>query len=238
MTIFTIKEGAYASVKSKAIRNLILTMPFSILLLFFMGLFDDRNEISTHYLTIPVIIILFVYSTFNALKKQKEILESYKLTITENEITRQQANAPDVIISRNFIGSISKTSKGDIIIKGIDANEQIAVPLLIDRFDELEQLLTSWKEFSLPEKSFLQRNLTAVIVVGLASLIAVNTITNKALLLVSAAVFCATMIWSATELRRNPDTPPKLRKFWGWLIFIMIVVILNAVGRVWIFPVQ
>ena len=96
---------------------------------------------NTLLFVIPFIVLFLGFSVFRTLKKQKQMLMSYSVTISDSEIRREQLNSPPLSISFMEIKDITKTAKGGFIIRGIKRMDVINIPYWIDNPSELEQRL-------------------------------------------------------------------------------------------------
>lgn len=64
------------------------------------GILSSNHDTGNSWLyAMPIFAILFGISTYRSMKKQKKFLETYKVIISDNEITREQMNTPPLTIS-------------------------------------------------------------------------------------------------------------------------------------------
>ncbi|MEY4926201.1 MAG: hypothetical protein RI894_637 [Bacteroidota bacterium] len=106
-----------------------------------MGVFvfnstGQDGQMSVLSSVIPISLAALSLSIYSSINKQKLLFESYKLSISEDGITREQLNTPTINIPYSDINSIIKDSKGNFAIKGATALDTIGVPYLIDNYEQ------------------------------------------------------------------------------------------------------
>lgn len=66
----------------------------------------DSDDFSMFPIFLPVIAIVVSTSVYRMLKQQKQLFESYVLSIDETSITREQRNTPTITISKWEVSEI------------------------------------------------------------------------------------------------------------------------------------
>lgn len=84
---------------------------------------------------------IFTWLLRKQIRKEKLIFESFKLTLDENRIIKEQSDSPKVIFTFDKIKSITKKPNGSIVIVNKDASELIEISQYINDFDILEHRL-------------------------------------------------------------------------------------------------
>src|SRR3989442_9735237 len=99
-------------------RLLIRSIPTVLIAIFiWLSIFHIQGSSAyvdaTFYITPVVLIIgIFGFSIWRGIKRQKALLESYELTISDTLICREQLNTPDISILVTEVVEIAKHPKG------------------------------------------------------------------------------------------------------------------------------
>ena len=225
MQTFKIRQSGF-----KEIRKTILarTIPLLLIVLAFGITIASRSldytDILPYY--IPFIIILLALGIYRGLNRQKKLLTSYTLTITNNLITREQVNTPTISIYFNNIKEISKNKNGVFTIKGIDKEDVIIIPSQIDNYFQLEATLQSISQIVAKDKvSLFQKyqSLTSLLTVGL--MLCVYTVNNKIIVALTGTMLITIMIWSLIKIRNSKNIDSKTKKIFWWSLIVLASVI-------------
>jgi len=106
-------------------------------------------------LTVGIVLFGLRYTLGN--KRRRKILESYKLTLTENELSCEQLYRQPVTISLNSIVSISKNANG-MLIKGFDPGSAITVPSSLEDYDSFAEKISAYMPVSGDEQGFWKKS--------------------------------------------------------------------------------
>jgi len=218
----------------KEIRKTLLTKSLPLLLLTVLGGLaiihfttnEQQKDLSTYQFLIPVISGLLVLSTYLAIKRQQQLFESYRLTLDDNNITREQYNTPTISIPIAEIREIIKNSNGSIIIKGNSTINSIGVPSQISDPEKLESLLNQLKPISNKTKEpFFQKfsGLFSVLLLGLMGAVFLSS--NKIVVGICGPVLLIVLGYSIFETQRSKNIDNKTKKGMWWLLVIIISII-------------
>ena len=111
-----------------------------------------------------------VFRLYRGVNRQKEIFDSYVLTLNNNAITREQYNTSTITISNAEISEIIKKSNGSFTIKGKSTVDVIVVPSQIDEYEKLEKALADIRQITTKSSEpFLQKysRLLSILTIGL-----------------------------------------------------------------------
>jgi hypothetical protein len=168
---------------------------------------------------------LIGFSLWWGVKKQKKLLESYELTISDKLICREQLNTPDISILVTEVVEIIKHPKGGFSIKGSRNNGTILIPLQIENYEQLETTLQQIHPITIKSHySNYQKFKPLLGILGGGLMICVYAVNNKAVVGVAGSLSTALMIWSLvrTQKDKNIDRKTKNR---AWIILIVIASI-------------
>jgi hypothetical protein len=233
MQQYRLRWEEYTVLKKKV---LVRIMPFMIIIAVILCVTQGYNprtgEIS--WLSILGVLAIFTlfcwWSIYRILNRQKKIFETYRLTVHDNLIIREQYNSPKIEIYVSEITSMSKSTVNHIVIRGKSPNEIIYVPPQLENYEELERRLEGFMLIvPSPKKTFFQRYqpfvLLLVLVLFVASLGATNAIVSAACGL--PVVGICLYIFFAGQQNKNYDKRAK-RSLWSFLL-ISILVTANIV---------
>ena len=172
---------------------------------------------------------LFVFTIYMSLKKQKASLESYRLTITDDALTREVLNTDTITIVRRDVQEIIQNANGSLTIIGASKINAIGVPAQIERKEELTSLLTAIMPFtvktSTPWLAKFQFPI-ALLIVGLLFLS--FYVNNKFIAAIGAFVFCVVMIFSFIVIQKSKNVDKKIKRM-SYIMFIPLLSIIYSV---------
>ena len=102
---------------------------------------DNSSDVNILPMTIPFFAVVVGLSLYRGVNRQRSLLESYQLVLTNNLVTREQLNTQTISIYFNDIKEIVKNKNGSFIIKGKDPTDLIAIPAQIENYTEIENIL-------------------------------------------------------------------------------------------------
>jgi hypothetical protein len=175
---------------------------------------------------IPVMAVLFTFSIVRGLKRQRRLLMSYSVTLSNSEITREQLNTPPLTINFMEIKEILKTKKGGFMIKGRSKTDVIHIPYLIDNAGDLEEALAKFAPITMHVRESQQRWLKlAPAVLGLGGFVTLLITKNNFVAVVAGVVVIAMFTLRFIELVTNKNVPTNLkRRGWTYLLIIVLVI--------------
>jgi len=192
----------------------------------------------TPWIVFGALAVYFTFSLTRMFKKQKTMLESYRLTITENEITREQMNTPPLTISFMEVKEIMKTRKGSFIVRGISKTDLIQIPAWVDDTAGIEEQLQTFSTVT-TAKNFMRRQYGALAIrlLALAMLIVIYTVNDQLIVGICSALLIGLIIWGLNEIRVNKNMPINAKRR-STVVFtlIAIVVVFNLISKLWLFP--
>lgn len=184
--------------------------------------------------TLIIMIPASGVSLYYNLKREKRTYESFRLTITEDAVIREQANTPTITIPRNRITEIFRTGSGIICIVGDSKINAIGVPLQIENREELERTLSEIRP--IVTKSpwtptvILQLIGLAVVIVGCP----IGLLTeDRIIITVSGIGFCAFFVLGFVLIHRSKHFDRRMKRL-SYLTIIPLLGILSYVVMQWI----
>ena len=147
MQSFAIKPNSFKEIRKATLIRLVPVLAALLLISIVLNVrsVQDPGQADTWLIMIFLITGVFSYSIYTTLKRQKQMLESYRLTITHEDIIREQVNTPDIKITRKSVKEIVKAKNGAFAVIGESKLNAIMIPAQIEQPERLEQLLSEIK---------------------------------------------------------------------------------------------
>ena len=175
---------------------------------------------------IPFLVALFSFSIYRGLKKQRRLLMSYTLTVSDSDITREQFNTPTLVINFMEIKEILKSKKGGFIVKGRSRTDVIYIPYLINDAASLEDELGKFA----PITTYVQESQKKVIgislmLLSLAAFFTLSLTNSKLIAIISGIVVIVLFSLRFFQQITNKSLPTSMkRRIWSYLLVIAVVI--------------
>jgi hypothetical protein len=176
---------------------------------------------------VPVVFILGLlsFSIWRGIKRQKALLESYELTISDQLICREQLNTPDISILVTEVVEIAKYPKGGFSIKGSRNNGTIIIPVQVENYEQLEATLQQIHPITIKRHSFLKKFQSLLSLISLALMVCVFLLTDKIIVGTAGCLLTALMIWSLVRIQKDKNIDRKTRNgMWAILLFLASII--------------
>ena len=190
---------------------------------------DGGNTAAVLPFVIPMSILALGYGLYLGIRRQKELMTSYRLTISGNMITRVQGNTPTISIYFSEVKQILKGKNGGMVVAGKHPGDVIIIPAQIEHATELETELNSiMPVVAAPPLKLLQKYPRLLTIVVLGLMICVFTATNKIVVAVSGIMFVAFFAWAFMLIKKNKNIDGQTKK----KLWIAVLPIAAAIARV------
>ncbi|KUJ61008.1 hypothetical protein AR687_14875 [Flavobacteriaceae bacterium CRH] len=227
--IFKIKESGFEEIKKqliiKSLPTLLVAMSFGFAIVFINA--KEKGDVLTVLpFMIPFILLSMGYGIYKGLKRQKMLFQTFKLTFSENNIVREQANTPTVNIPIADIKSIIKDKKGSYTIKGKTASETILIPAQVGNYEHLEMLFSQIKpveELTLP--TFEEKYRIPILLLMAICMGTVYVSYNKILVGICCVVVSTLLIRSSIQILKNKNIDNKTRRIGYYSLVVLASVI-------------
>ena len=192
-----------------------------------------QGGVGLGYAAVFVLItgIFFAFTIPRNYRQQRELAQSYKLTLQDNTITRTQAGAQEISIARGNIARITELPGRGLALFAANSRLRFGIPATLEGYAELRATLESWHRIEAVASTGLHWQAVAVPLIALAivGLFAIAIISNdKVLVTVSGlaaiivSVASALVLWNSAQV----DTKTKSRL---WLISIPLLGVVAKV---------
>jgi len=229
MEQFKIRQDGFKEIRQAA---LIKAIPFLVIVIsgafaiYYFNPNSQQSNLNGFLIMIPITFCALAFGVYRGLNRQKEIFNSYRLTLDHNGITRERKNTSTITIANSDLSAIIKNSNGSFIIKGNSTENIIGVPSQIEDYEKLEKLLFELKEISTKtSKPLLQKFQGLLTIMTMALMVAVYTSQDKIIVGVSGTVLLIILGYSIFYIQRSKHIDIKTKKGMRWLVIVILSII-------------
>lgn len=229
MQTFKIRQDGFKEIRKKTLLRSIPILLIAVTVGITISTINSRgkdNDVNVLPFVIPLAVLALGFGVYRGMNRQKALLDSYTLTITNNLITREQYNTPTISIYFNEVEEIAKHKNGSFTIRGKDFSDLIGIPTQIDNYSQLETTLEVIKPIMIKNKVPLlekYQSLTGLVTVGL--MLCVYTVECKIIVGLTGSALAALMIWSLIKIRKSKNVDIKTKKSVWWVLIVLASVI-------------
>jgi hypothetical protein len=226
---FKIKENGFDDIKKKMILR---TIPIALiaasggLAISHFNTSGQSSDVNVLPFVIPIIIGAMVFGILKGIKRQKNIFNSYELTIEDERIIRRQDLTSDIEIPFSEIREITKNRNGSLAIKGANSNNSIGVPSQIENLIELESELSKIVEITASDKqTFLQKYSWVLPLLTIGLMMTVYIAKNKVLVGVAGTLLTIGLIYSLVVTQKSKHLDKKTKRGMRLTLIVLFSVI-------------
>lgn len=230
MKEFKIKETGFKEIRKQMLVRMIplvvISASFGLVIVEYNSSNSGRPDINVLPIVIPIILGVFAYGIFKAIRRQKLIYETYVVKMDDACLIREQANTPTIKILYKDIKKITKPKLGGIVIVGNNSSNVIFVPAQIDDMTGFENALLAncTTQISL-SKPLIQKLMTPLVLVILTLMAVTYISTNKILVSISGTILTTIMIFSFIKIQTNKNIDKRTRRSSYWTIIVILSII-------------
>ncbi len=238
MRTFKYDPNRFAELKKIMMgRSLSLPLVAAVALGLYMGFSNGQStadSVNALLIVLPVSILVMVIALGSGLargiKRQRVLYESYRLTIDENSITREQFNTPTIRIMKSDITLIAINPNRSITIKGRDNREVIGIAPQIEDYEGLEQVLREVRPFSDPQQNPLLEKLGRYSGIITVLLFAAVFLSNDKIIVTPCAILLLGLLgWSFVGIRRSRHIDAKTKRGMYFMVFPCFAILAKLV---------
>jgi hypothetical protein len=229
MQEYNMKPDGFKEIRKQILIRTIPIMVVAItvgLLIGSLNSSDKYADINTLPILIPIILLLVGIGLYRGINRQKTLFESYKITIAENLVKREQLNTPIISIYFNDIQEIIQKSNGNFIVKGPEPKNVIIIPAQVNNYSELYNALNQIRPIiTKPSNSLFQKYQFLFVLLTLTLMVLVYTVSNKIVVATSGSFVILILMWSLIIIHTNKNIDIKTKKSSWWALVIVASVI-------------
>ncbi|HEY4108279.1 hypothetical protein [Puia sp.] len=226
MQQFKITPESYKKFRRKWLIKLIPLIAGAITLFILINTrFSLNSDPRTFLLIVTVVVLYSGFNFFRALKKQKEAMLSYSITLTDSEITREQFQTPPLTISFMEVKDIVRMRKGNFRIRGREKTDVIHIPYFIEDYEELQRRLEVFAPVQTNVRDpFFVRFRWVTAVVGIAVLVGFYAAQNPIVSGTCGILVIGFLIRGFYEAQTNKNLPSSAKRR-SWILLLVILAI-------------
>jgi len=226
MQTFTLDPNGFKEVWRKTLR---FTVPLMLLAFSFPWVIAALGDRPSPGESTPILIALFVavfaFSLFRSMKRQKQLWETYELTVDGDTISRKQDNTPIITLNRSEIVEIIENAEGHLQIKTAARTNFITVPSSIREREALIKLLASFGTINKQSRKSVNLLAFLIPVVFVFLMVVLYTATDKKIILASGTLLSLGLIWSFIEMQRSKHLDKRIKRA-SYFIFLVLYSII------------
>ena len=178
------------------------------------------------FIMIPLFLVLLGAGMYRGIQRQKKLFLSYRLTIDEQGITREQANTPIIRLASEEMQEIYKDANGSYAVKGRSINHTILIPAQIENPAALENELAQFLPIvASPRSPTATQALRLLPIATLILMVLVYVPANKIVVAISGTLLLGFLSYSLVVTQRSNHIDGKTKKSM-WISLIVIASIL------------
>jgi hypothetical protein len=229
MPDYRIKPDGFNEIRKLILQRLLIVALVVVSFIVVLTIYNAKEK-EDYIITLPSTIVLFTvifgFSIRRTFKKQKELLDSYALTINDNAITRYQLNTPTITLYHTEIKEILKTKNHRFIIKGKNAEDIIYVPSQIGNYQDLETKLEEIKSISMySTKNLFEKYPVIIIFLILGLMLGVYGSMNKIIVLLCSIPLITIIIWSFLKIQKSKNIESRAKRILWFILIILISIV-------------
>jgi len=194
---------------------------------------NDHSQGLLFYLfLILFFVVILWFSITKSVKRQKEIYNSNRLIVKDGSISLYKNHSPNVTLALAEITQISQDKQGNLLIKGKDARQVIAVSAHLENYDQLKDQLQSFHPIAhAGAPNLLNRYPLFNALIPIALMVAAYVSQNKIIVGASGIILIGILIWSFYKIRTSSQIDAKVKRAAWWLLVVIASLVAVIYGK-------
>jgi hypothetical protein len=216
------------------IRSLLVLVP-AVAVGLYIGLRGAEPAVLSIAIPVSILGVTMAsgFGLLRGIKRQRALYETYRLTVDENAVTREQQNTQTIRLLKSDITLITKNGNGSFTIKGKNPRDVIGIAPQIENYEELELLLRQMRPFSGPVHQPLLERYGRFLALGVLILFAaVFLSTSKTIVTLAGLVLVGLFVWSVIKVQKNKNIDAKTKRSM-YLVIFPIFMIIAKIAFLW-----
>jgi hypothetical protein len=227
MKTYRLSPAYYTALKRRLLLTAIPIISAAGAVGFIAGLLQGGTTLVNAALFAALTGVFFIFTIPRSYIQQRNLAETYKLTVDGDTITRTQNGAQDISITRSGIARITETPDKGLGIIAINSKLRFGIPVTLEGYAELRKTLASWHQIQAvkPRGMHWQAAIVPLVAMALIGLFAVAIISSdKTLVTATGGLALIVSVASALILVNNPQVDAKTKSKL-WLISIPLLAL-------------
>ncbi|RZJ87145.1 MAG: hypothetical protein EOO60_12510 [Hymenobacter sp.] len=172
------------------------------------------------------------YSYFRNLKQQKLAIESYRLVVNADGISRFTILLPPIELAAVEIATITQHAQGNLAITTADKYRAIYVPAHVTDRPALLLELARFAPLTVVEHKTWTEKLMPLIVIGMLGLMGLfYTVSNKIISTITGLLLLGILTWSYWHIWRNKNLPRQSRRLLWFMPLLLLSIAAGMIAR-------
>lgn len=235
MEQFKIRPNGFKEIRKAMLMRSIPMILLAIFVGFAISYFNadtQQSNVNIYPFLVPLTLIALGFALFRIIKKQKEQFESYRLTIDDNGITKEQLHFPTISIATAELTEIRKNANRSFTVKGSSTFHTINIPSQIENYEKLEKLLNEIRPISMISPPALYQKLQGMLSIVVIGCIAVVYISkDKIIVSLSGTVLLAVLGYSFFVLQKSKNVDKQMKKMTWWSVLVIASIIVMMYNK-------
>lgn len=229
MPQFSFRTAGFEEIKKKLIVRMSIVMGTIFVIIIVVPAFmtDEPGRLQTLPYMGLFFMGIYAFSMFNALKRQRRILNSITVTIDDEKITFEKYDTAPLSINNKDIVSITKSSGGSFTVLGQSKLNPIGIPSQMNDYAILESTLNQIRPVIVLTSKTWMEWLTIPIALSGGILIAIFYLsTNNILKLIFAILIVLILSISLALIQLSKKLDRRTKRI-SWISLVVIVVFIT-----------
>jgi Ca2+/H+ antiporter len=228
MQSFRVRPNGFNELRKKTIGVMvcILTIIVLIVVLIFDSSAESADSADTSPYVLTALVVIFGFSVWNAMRRQKKIFESFRLIVDDEALIREQLYTAAITIRKQDIREIIRVSTGQFLIDGGSKLNSIIIPSQIENPDELRRILSEIRPIR--EKTAKAWTSYLILISGLAGMVLlfIGLVSENIII----STFCgialsAVMLYGFIVIQRSNNIDKRMKRLSYIFIFPFISIL-------------
>ncbi|MGI4865728.1 MAG: hypothetical protein ACRYFZ_17530 [Janthinobacterium lividum] len=173
-----------------------------------------------------------IYSYFRNLKQQKLAIESYRLVVNTDGISRFTTLLPPIQLASVEITAITQHAQGNLAITTADKYRAIYVPAHVANRSELLHELARFAPLTIVDHKTWTAKLMPLVAIGMLGLMGLfYTVSNKVISTITGLLLLGILTWSCWHIWRNKNLPRQSRRLLWFMPLILLSIVAGIITR-------
>jgi len=231
---FITKKDGFREVRNKLIVAMISVYVFLILIGLYLVATSKEEADNSWVFSMILLTLVLGFTTYRNIKKQNRMFESFRLTITEDALIREQFNTPTITIPKDSVREITRTPSGIYRIIGNSKLNAIGIPAQIENRDELDHALSRIRPV------ITKSNWTPLVFLQLAAILSLLIggclgllSEDRTIMTISGIAICSFLVYGFILIQRSQNFDRRMKRLSYLTIFPLLAIMAMVILQWW-----
>jgi hypothetical protein len=227
MKTYRLAPAYYAALKRRLIFTAVPIICAAGAVGYLAGLLQGGATLAHVGIFMGLTFIFFVFTIPRSYRQQRDLAQSYQVTLNGDTLTRTQDGAQEINVTRSGVARITETPGKGLGIIAINSKLRFGIPATLEGYDELRKTLATWHSIQAvkPKGMYWQAVAVPLLALVLICLFAVAIVSNdKVLVTATGGIAIAMSVASALVILKSPQVDAKTKSKL-WLVSIPLLAL-------------